>query len=55
MGEIAQNCQDGKQCSECGVIFERKHYYPVLCDDCYNGYLDIGETPSLPRTKHVEL
>lgn len=47
--------KEGKQCTKCDVLFEHKHYYPVLCNDCYNEEEDEGITPELPRAKYVEL
>lgn len=35
MGEIADDIVNGLSCSCCGVYFERKHGYPVLCSDCF--------------------
>lgn len=55
MGSIADDIEVGKQCSECGVMFEKEHGYPVVCTDCFNGYLDNQDVPDLPRAKIVEL
>lgn len=55
MGQHATDKTEGKECSECGIMFERTHYYPVLCDTCYNEYLRDEDEPPHPRAKHVEL
>lgn len=33
---IAEDIIDGWCCQLCGVYFEEKHGYPVVCESCYN-------------------
>lgn len=37
MGQIAEDIQEGFQCSWCGQCFEKEHGYPVLCFACRKG------------------
>lgn len=50
-----QLIKDGKQCSECDVVYERPHWKEVLCVDCFESYLEDGIQPDLPKASGVEL
>ena len=47
--------KDGKKCSNCNVRYERPHWTPVLCVDCFEEELKQGKVPNLPKASGVEL
>ena len=50
-----QLIEDGKQCSECDVRYERPHWKKVLCVDCFEEKLKKGEVPEFQKASGVEL
>lgn len=50
-----QLIEDGKQCAECDVVYERPHWQKVLCVDCFETYLKEGIVPDLQKASGVEL
>jgi hypothetical protein len=55
MGDIADDITIGKQCSYCGVMFEKPHGFPVQCIECDNEDLEDGFTPDVPRATEQEI
>ena len=49
MGQMADDMVEGRSCSGCGIYFEKKHDFPVLCEDCYE------EGDELPKATENEL
>ena len=47
--------KDGKKCSNCNVRYERPHWTPVLCVDCFEEKLKNGEVPEFQKASGVEL
>ena len=41
---LAGDILDGFSCSYCGVCFEKKHGYPVLCKDCWKNTIKSMKT-----------
>jgi hypothetical protein len=35
MGGFAKDMIQGRTCSHCGIMFEKEHGHPVLCNACY--------------------
>ncbi len=54
MGKIADLMINGKQCSHCGMCFEKEHGCPVLCQDCYENETE-EERAGLPIAVNSEL
>ena len=50
-----QLIEDGKQCAECDVVYERPHWTKVLCVDCFEEKLKKGEVPEFQKASGVEL
>jgi len=40
MGEIADDLINGACCSWCSSYFEKEHGYPVVCQDCFNEWVE---------------
>jgi hypothetical protein len=41
MGDIAEDIISGKQCSECGICFEKACGFQVLCKRCWTQYSNL--------------
>lgn len=55
MAYVNQLIEDGKQCAECDVVYERPHWTKVLCVDCFEEKLKKGEVPEFQKASGVEL
>jgi hypothetical protein len=55
MRYVNQLIEDGKQCAECDVIYEKPHWRKVLCVDCFETKLKNSEEPEFQKASGVEL